>query len=307
MATLKGQNFRILNIIEDEGRTSAEVFGMSTNCVVTLTNNVESSNTKDDVGLSDKPEVVSRAGSIQVETLNVADAAAFLEAVKTFKVFDLCWEETSTTDNQTIVPAAIGRRAKAICNDLTLTFNNRESSGKNVQLTLLEAPYYYDRATAQSILPLGSTTKGQYVRLFLGSDATAVPGKVISSAQQLSLHVSVAMESVSTKDTEGNWDRQEPTGLTYDITTNALMRSGETITSWVDGQAVADIEAIHAAGLPVNWEIANVTGANQRTKQTTIVSGKALLTQLTLNAGNRQTATYDAQLNGYGDYVVVAA
>lgn len=299
MATLKGQNFRILDYDGD----TMQVFGQSTNCVVTMTNNVESSTTKDDVGLADKPEVVSRAGSIQVETLNVGDAASFLEAVKTFKVFDLFWDEVSTVDNQTAIGAAVSRHAKAICNDLTLTFNNRENAGKNVQFTLMEAPTAGDNLPRQIILPIGSTTKGQFVRLFLGSDATAVPGKVISSALQLSLHVSVALESVSTKDTEGNWDRQEPTGLTYDITTNALMRSGETITSGVDGQTVADIETIHASGLPVNWEIANVTGANQRTKTTTIVSGKALLTQLTLNAGNRQTATYDAQLNGYGEYV----
>lgn len=302
MATLKGQNFRILDYDGD----TMQVFGQSTNCVVTLTNNVESSTTKDDVGLADKPEVVSRAGSIQVETLNVGDAASFLERVKTFYVFDLFWDEVSTVDNQTAIGAAVLRHAKAICNDLTLTFYNRENSGKNVQFTLLEAPTAGCNLPRQVVLPIGSTTKGQFVRLFLGSDATATPGKVISSAQQLSLHVSVALESVSTKDTEGNWDRQEPTGLTYDISTNALMRSDETITSGVDGQALADIETIHAAGLPVNWEIANVTGANQRTKTTTIVSGKALLTQLTMNAGNRQTADYTAQLNGYGDYVTAA-
>ena len=302
MATLKGQNFRILNFDGD----AMTVFGQSTNCVVTLTNNVESSTTKDDVGLADKPEVVSRAGSIQVEALNVGDAASFLERVKTFYVFDLIWDEVSTVDNQTATGATVSRRAKAICNDLTLTFNNRENAGKNVQFTLMEAPATAGNLPRQIVLPEGSKTKGQFVRLFLGSDATATPGKVISSAQQLSLHVSVALESVSTKDTEGNWDRQEPTGLTYDISTNALMRSDETITSGVDGQALADIETIHAAGLPVNWEIANVTGANQRTKTTTIVSGKALLTQLTMNAGNRQTADYTAQLNGYGDYVTAA-
>lgn len=304
MATLKGQNFRAL--CYDQTSSKVSVFSMATNCVITLTNNAESATTKDDVGLADKPEVVSRAGSIQVETLNVADAAAFLEAVKTFKTFKLIWDETSTTDNQTALGAACARIADAICNDLTLTFNNRENAGKNVQFTLLEAPAHYNGSEVMEVQPLGSTTKGQFVRLFLGSDATATPGKVISSAQQLSLHVSVALESISTKDTDGNWDRQEATGLTYDISTNALMRSGETITSGVDGQTVADIETIHAAGLPVNWEIANVTGANQRTKQTVIVSGKALLTQLTLNAGNRQTATYDAQLNGYGNYVTAA-
>jgi hypothetical protein len=31
-----------------------------------------------------------------------------------------------------------------------------------------------------------------------------------------------------------------------------------------------------------------------------------VLTQLTLNGPNRQNATYDAQLTGYGDYTVAA-
>jgi predicted secreted protein len=307
MPTLKGQNVRILTY--DETAQKLTVFGLATSCTVTLTNNTESGTTKDDVGLADKPETVSRAGSVQVESLNVVDAAAFLTAVRTFKEFTLMWDETSTTDNQTIVntQGSFARKATAICNDLTLNFNNREFAGKSVQFQLTSAPETTDEwHPDQTILPAGSKTRGQFVRLLLSSDNTAAPAAVIAGAQQLSMHVTVALESISTKDTEGNWDIQEATGISYDISTTALIRAADVITSSVSGKDVAAIEAIHEAGTPVKWKIANASGANQRTAGTVIASGSAIVTQLTLNASSRQAATYETQLTGYGDYTVGA-
>ena len=159
---------------------------------------------------------------------------------------------------------------------------------------------------ATQVIPLGSYTKGQFVRLFLGSDNTAAPSTVIAAAKSLSLHVSLTLEDVTTKDTAGDWQIQEPTAISYDISTSALMRSGETITSQVGAKSLADIEAIYEAGTPVKWKIANVGGDNNRTASSTIVSGSVILTQLTLNGPNRQNADYTAQLNGYGDYTVAA-
>ena len=88
--------------------------------------------------------------------------------------------------------------------------------------------------------------------------------------------------------------------------TTALVRSNETITSDVAAQALADVESIYEAGTPVKWQIANVSGANQRTKGSVIVSGSVVLTNLTLNGPNRQSADYTAQLTGYGEYTVAA-
>ena len=82
------------------------------------------------------------------------------------------------------------------------------------------------------------------------------------------------------------------------------MRGSDNITSQVNAQSLADIEAIHENGTPVKWQIANVSGDNQRTKGSVIVSGSVILTQLTLNGPNRQNADYTAQMNGYGEYVV---
>ena len=152
----------------------------------------------------------------------------------------------------------------------------------------------------------GAYTKGQFVRLFLGSDNTAVPAKIVAAAKSLSLHVSMSLEDATTKDTTGDWQVQEPTALSYDISSNALVRSGDTITSAVQGQDFASIEEIYESSTPVRFQIANTSGANNRTKGTIICSGSVVITQLTLNAPNRQNATYDTQLSGYGVYTVAA-
>jgi Phage major tail protein 2. len=102
MATLKGQNFRILAQLDG---TSVSVIGMSTNCTVTLTNNTDDASTKDDVGLAAKPEVVSKAWSVQVDSLNVVNTAAMLTAFKSMNKILVMWDEVSTpTTRRTKLP-----------------------------------------------------------------------------------------------------------------------------------------------------------------------------------------------------------
>jgi hypothetical protein len=56
----------------------------------------------------------------------------------------------------------------------------------------------------------------------------------------------------------------------------------------------------------VKFQIANVSGDNQRTKGSVIVSGSVIISQLTMNGQNRANADYTATLNGYGEYTVGA-
>ena len=290
MATLKGQNLRILAIGLDG--SSWACIGMATNCTINLTNNTDDASTKDDVGLASKPEVVSKAWSVQVDS-------------------DVMWDEVGTSDNQTPVTSsgatAYARKGKAYISDLTLSFNDRENAAKNLQFTgASQLEVIPSTGMTYEVLDTGSYTKGQFVRLFLGSDNTTTPAKVIASAKQLQLHVSLQMEDATTKDTEGNWQIQEPTGLSYDITSNALVRGGDAISSLVQAQGLIEVESIFEAGTPVKFQIANVSGANNRTKGAVIMSGSVIVSQLTINAQNRQNATYDTTLNGYGEYTVGA-
>ena len=298
--SLKGQNLRIF--------TGNHCIAMSTNCVITMNVNTESAATKDDVGLADKPSPVSKAWSVRVDSLDVSDAGALLTAIASLSPFHIYWDETVSNgdhSNQEPEGATFSRGGDAFINDLTFTWNDRENSVKNIQLTGTGA-IAHENVPEYEWTQVNSLTKGQFVRLFLGSDNTATPAKVIASAKSLSLHVSLSLEDATTKDTDGNWQVQEPTGISFDISSNALVRSGDTITSSVQGQALADLMDVYEASDPVKFQIANVSGANQRTKGTVIVSGSVVITALNISAQNRQNATYDATLTGYGDYTVGA-
>ena len=279
---------------------------MATGCTVTLTNNTESANHKDITGLADMPVTTSKSWQVSVDSLNVADTAAMLTAIKAMQPMTLIWDETSTTDNQTRAKATWARKGQAYLNDVTFNFNDRENSTKALQFQGSGALTTVPAGDETEVISIGSFTKGQFVRLFLGSDNTAAPSTVIAAAKTLSLHVSLTMEDATTKDTTGEWDIQEPTALSYDISTGALVRSGETITSAVGAKGLADLETIYEAGTPVKWKISNVSGDNNRTASSTIVSGSVVVTQLTLNGPTRQNADYTAQLNGYGDFTVAA-
>ena len=302
--TLKGQNFRIYTY--DATAAKFKVIGMATNCTITLTNNTDDNGTKDDVGMAAKPTTTSKSWSVSVDSLSVADTAAMLTAIKSLTPFTLMWDETSTSDNQTRAKAAFARKGSAYLNDVTFNFNDRENSSKSLQFTGSGALQTVSASEASEVISLGSYTKGQFVRLFLSSDNTNAPSKVIAGAKSLSLHVSMSLEDATTKDTDGEWTIQEPTALSYDISTSALVRSGDNITSQVQAQTLADIEAIYEAGTPVKWKIANVSGANQRTASSTLVSGSVVLTQLTNTGPSKQNADYTANMNGYGDYTVAA-
>ena len=279
---------------------------MATGCTVTLQNNTDPGSNKDIVGAADMPQTVSKSWSVSCDSLNVADAAAMLTAIKSMQPMTLMWDETATSDNQTRAKATFARKGQAFLNDVVFQFDDRTNSQKQLQFQGSGPLETVATSEVTQVIPLGSYTKGQFVRLFLGSDNTAAPSTVIAAAKSLSLHVSLTLEDATTKDTAGDWQIQEPTALSYDISTGALVRSGETITSAVGAKSLADLETIYEAGTPVKWKIANVSGDNNRTASSTIVSGSVILTQLTLNGPNRQNADYTANFNGYGDYTVAA-
>lgn len=279
----------------------------ATTCSVNLTGNTEDASHKDIVGLAQLPTIVSKGWSVSVESLDVSNVGAMLTAIKNFTPFTLRWDEAATSDNQTGLGATFARTGTAYLNDVTFNWNDRENSTKALQFAGSGPLAKLASTPEPDVITVTNTfTKGQYVRLFLGSDNSATPAKVIAAAKQLSLHVSLTLETSTTKDTDGDWQVQEPTGLSYDITSNALVRSGDTITSQVQGQSLADIEDIYEGSLPVKWQIANVSGVNNRTKAVVIVSGSVVVTSLVMNGPNRQNADYTATLTGFDNYTVGA-
>lgn len=300
MTTLKGQNLRVLVYMG----STLQCIGMATNCTITETNNTEDLNTKDDINLASKPTTTNKTWQVQVESLNVANVDVLVGYVQGFQKVTLMWDQTSTLNNQSREKADFARKGEAYLSDFTVNFNDRENSVKNLTFSGTGALEAVGSSESATVLDAGSYTKGQYVRLFLSIDNTEAPAAVIAAAKQLAFHCSLALEEASTKDTDGDWTIQEPTLFSYDITTQALVGGGDTITSQVEGHYLDSIQGIYENGTPVKWEIANVSGDNNRTKGTSIFSGSALLTQLQINAQNRQNATYQATLNGYGALVI---
>ena len=74
----------------------------------------------------------------------------------------------------------------------------------------------------------------------------------------------------------------------------------------MDGQTLATLMDYYEASDLLYWQIANASGDNQRTKGAVICSGQCRITSLAINSANRQVATYDTSLAGYGDYAVGA-
>ena len=302
MTSLKGKNIRILT----QDGTKFKVVGKSTNATITLTGNSDDGSTKDDVALASKPEITSKSWSVSVESLDVTDAGALLTAIKNMTPFTLIWDETATADNQTAQAAGFARRGQAYLNDVTFQWDDRTNSTKQLQFSGSGPLEKVSTAPEMQLVTVdGAYTKGQFVRLFLGSDNSAVPSRILAACKSLSMHVSLSLEDATTKDTTGDWVVQEPTAISYDISSNALVRSGDFITSTVQGQDFASVEDIYEASAPVKFQIANVSGANNRTKGAVICSGSVVITQLTLNAP-MQNATYSTTLSGYGMYTVGA-
>lgn len=129
MGNLKGQNLRVF--------IGTAYVLEATNCVITLTNNTSDQATKDDQGLSPKPTMTSQGWTIQVDSLDVTDIGTLLTAIKTKTLMTVTYDETSPTSphNESRLNAAFGRTGQAYITDLTINFNDREFSAKNMTLT----------------------------------------------------------------------------------------------------------------------------------------------------------------------------
>ena len=297
MGRLKGQNLRVFS-----GTT---VIGASTNCVVTLTNNLQEVTTKDDVGGAQKQEVMSTSWTVQVDSMAVQDIATLLTAMKAGTPFTLSFDKVATSNNQTPAGEGYALQGSAFLTDLTVNFNDREYSVKSLTFTGTGGLTQGATISATTITS-PSKTRGEEVRLFVGVPSNPVVFEVIAAAKTLQLHVSVSTEVATTKDTTGMFDVIEPTGLAYDISTSALVSSGETITSEVPGIDFLGAETYVLVDNIVKWKICNVQGDNNRSavSEPPIVQGDAIVQQLTVNAQNRQVATYTLNLTGNGDYTV---
>ena len=137
-----------------------------------------------------------------------------------------------------------------------------------------------------------ATIKGQNLRVMVG-------GKCIAMATSCQFHVSAQLESSSTKDSVGDFEEQEVTGLSWDAQTDSLV----TLTdNGVNGELPTDLLSLIINKTKVTLTFDQTAGANNRTGQNSAIkrSGEAFLTDYSLSAQNRQNSTLSCQFTGTG-------
>lgn len=136
------------------------------------------------------------------------------------------------------------------------------------------------------------TIKGQNLRVMVG-------GKCIAMATSCTFHVSAQLEDSSTKDSVGDFQEQEVTGLSWDAQTESLVTLEDNGTN---GELPQDLLSLMINKTKVTLTFDQTSGTNNRVAQNSAIkmSGWAWLNDLSINAANRQNSTISAQFTGTG-------
>lgn len=138
--------------------------------------------------------------------------------------------------------------------------------------------------------------KGQYIRLLISLAEN--PTTVVAAAKQMALHGSAQTEDSTTKDSTGTDLEYEVTGQSYDITGGGLVLTpSDTLLTGAVG--LNDFEG-WLKDQVLKWRICVMEGEHNRTIVEEICHGEGKLTNLQIQAQNKQNTTYNYTINGYG-------
>ena len=140
-----------------------------------------------------------------------------------------------------------------------------------------------------------ATIKGQNLRIFAGT--TVSNRKCIAAATSCTLHLSAVVGQKSTKDSDNDWEEQEVTALAWDVQTEALITTGgDSGAVDVDELVVGNIYQLRLSPTSgtQNREVSTLSSPIQ-------VYGKAILSDLTLVATDRENSTWSATFTGTED------
>ena len=134
--------------------------------------------------------------------------------------------------------------------------------------------------------------KGQNLRIKLGT-------KYVAFATSCTVHVSAQLEESSTKDSTNGWQKQEITGMNWDISVDALY----SVDSDATGVNGADALDLILAQQQIDVEFTQAAGEKNRVPETGDIkySGKAWVNDVSVNAPNRQNTSYTLQATGDGE------
>ena len=137
-----------------------------------------------------------------------------------------------------------------------------------------------------------ATIKGQNLRVMVG-------GKCIAMATSCQFHISAQMEDASTKDSVGDFQEQEVTGLSWDAQTDSLITLEDNGSN---GELPQDILSLMINKTKVTLTFDQTAGANNRVGQNSAIkkTGEAYVSDVQITAQNRQNSTMTVQFQGTG-------
>jgi hypothetical protein len=137
-----------------------------------------------------------------------------------------------------------------------------------------------------------ATIKGQNLRVMVG-------GKCIAMATSCQFHISAQMEDASTKDSVGDFQEQEVTGLSWDAQTDSLVTLEDNGSN---GELPQDILSLMINKTKVTLTFDQTAGANNRVGQNSAIkkTGEAYVSDVQITAQNRQNSTMTVQFQGTG-------
>ena len=126
-----------------------------------------------------------------------------------------------------------------------------------------------------------------------------VGGKCIAMATSCQFHISAQMEDASTKDSTGDFQEQEVTGLSWDAQTDSLVTLEDNGTN---GELPQDILSLIINKTKVTLTFDQTAGANNRVGQNSVIkkTGEAYVSDVQITAQNRQNSTMTVQFQGTG-------
>jgi hypothetical protein len=140
--------------------------------------------------------------------------------------------------------------------------------------------------------------KGQNLRLLIG-------GKCVAFATSCTVHASLNLEESNTKDSTNNFTEQTPTGISWDMSCDALYSVD------VDATGVNGINALDTvlAQQKVQVQFEQTQGEKNRVAVSggAVYSGYAWVNDISINAANRQNTSYTIQLTGDGQLAKTTA
>ena len=126
-----------------------------------------------------------------------------------------------------------------------------------------------------------------------------VGGKCIAMATSCQLHISAELQDSSSKDSVGDWQEQEVTGLSWDAQTDSLVTLEDNGTN---GELPQDILSLIINKTKVTLTFDQTAGANNRVGQNSVIkkTGEAYVSDVQITAQNRQNSTMTVQFQGTG-------